>query len=140
MEPRVSVLTLGVHDLQRAIRFYRDGLGWPMTGDGDGVAFFQLGGLVLSLYPYESLAEDACLPATGSGFGGIALAQCVRSKAEADEVLAAAERAGGTLLKPAQDVFWGGYSGYFQDTEGYAWEVAWNPGWELTPDGAVKLS
>ena len=140
MEPRISLVTLGVRDLPRAVHFYRDGLGWPISGaGGDEVAFFRTGGIVLSLYPRHLLAADAHLPDDGSGFGGIALAHNVRTRELVDAVLAEVERAGGTIIKPAEDAFWGGYSGYFADPDGYPWEVAWNPGFPLAEDGTVQL-
>jgi len=128
MEPRISIITLGVADLGRAIVFYRDGLGLPTTyKEGEGIAFFQLKGVWLALYPSDLLAEDACLPPERTRFGGITLAHNVASKEIVDEVIARALAAGATLLKPAADTFWGGYSGYFADPDGHPWEVAWNP-------------
>lgn len=128
MEPRISIITLGVSDLARSVIFYRDGLGLPTTfKEGEGIAFFQLSGTWLALYPREALAEDACLPSERSRFGGVTLAHNVRSKAEAEAVIAEALAAGAALLKPAADTFWGGYSGYFADPDGHPWEVAWNP-------------
>jgi len=128
MEPRISIITLGVSDLARSVKFYRDGLGLPTTfKEDEGIAFFQLNGTWLALYPSVALAEDACLPPDRSRFGGVTLAHNVHSKAEADAVLAEALTAGATLLKPAADTFWGGYSGYFADPDGHPWEVAWNP-------------
>lgn len=143
MEARISLITLGVHDLPRAVRFYRDGLGFETTyKDGDPVAFFSTGGVRLSLYPLEHLAADISpetVPAR-DGFGGITIAHNVRKKEEVAEVLALAERSGGRILKSAQDVFWGGHSGYFADTEGYSWEVAWNPHFPLNADGTLNLT
>ena len=128
MEPRISIITLGVSDLARSINFYRDGLGLPTTfKEGEGIAFFQLKGTWLALYPSDSLAEDANLPPTRARFGGFTLAHNVASQAEADSVIQQALAAGATLLKPAADTFWGGYSGYFADPDGHPWEVAWNP-------------
>lgn len=140
MEPYISLITLGVADLERALRFYRDGLHWPMSGaSGGDVAFFHTGGVVLALYPRPLLAADARLSKTGSGFGGIALAHNVASPEQVDRVLAEVAAAGGTILKPAEQADWGGYSGYFADPDGYPWEVAWNPGFPLTPEGRVLL-
>lgn len=127
MEPRISIITLGVADLQAAIRFYRDGLGLPMQDNGDQIAFFPLQGTWLALYPRAALAEDARVPAEGSGFAGLTLAHNVRSKEAVDEILQQAVTAGATIVKPAEDAFWGGYSGYFADPDGHLWEVAWNP-------------
>ena len=139
MEQRLSVVTLGVADLQWALRFY-EALGWERGNRHAEIAFFQLNGIVLALFSREELAKDAQLPAGGSGFGGVTLAYCARNRAEVDQVLADAERAGARILKPAQDAFWGGYSGYFADPDGHPWEVAWNPEWELTADGNVRLT
>ncbi len=128
MEPRISIITLGVSDLERSVKFYRDGLQLPTNyKEGEGIAFFQLKGTWLALYPSNSLAEDALLPAERSRFGGFTLAHNVASKAEADTVITEALAAGATLLKPTADTFWGGYSGYFADPDGHPWEVAWNP-------------
>ncbi len=139
MEQRLSVVTLGVADLERARHFY-EGLGWKRGNRHELVVFFQLNGMVLSLFSRESLAEDTQVPAAGSGFGGIVLAYNARSREDVDTVLAEAERAGARILKPAQDAFWGGYSGCFADPDGHPWEVAWNPEWELTPEGNVRLT
>lgn len=129
MRQKLSLVTLGVADLKRSLDFYKNGLGWkPASEDNDDdVVFFPMGGVVLALYPREKLAEDATVDAHGSGFTGITLAHNVTSPEEADEVLRTAEKAGGKIVKPAQKVFWGGYSGYFSDPDGYLWEVAWNP-------------
>jgi uncharacterized protein len=127
MQPRLTLVTLGVEDFGHALAFYRDGLGLPVETLMDDVAFFRLGGVRLSIYPREALAEGAQVPAEGSGFRGVTLAHNVASKAEVDAVLEEAVRAGARLVKPAQDVFWGGYSVYFADPDGHLWEVAWNP-------------
>ncbi len=128
MEPRISIITLGVSDLARSVKFYRDGLGLPTTfKEGEGIAFFQLKGTWLAVYPWDELAADASLPPDRAHFGGVTLAHNVAGKAEADAVIAQALAAGATLLKPAADTFWGGYSGYFADPDGHPWEVAWNP-------------
>lgn len=132
MEPRISLITLGVLDLDRATRFYRDGLGLPTHADYEGVTFFKLRGTWLSLFPREELAKDAGLPNEGSGFPGFSLAHNVASKEEVDAVMRQAADAGAKIVKPAQDAFWGGYSGYFQDPDGFLWEVAWNPDFDLT--------
>lgn len=138
MDQRLSVVTLGVADLDRSLQFYED-LGWKRGNSHAEVIFFQLNGLVLSLYARASLAEDARVPADGEGFSGVTLAYNARDRAEVDFVLAEAARAGARILKQAQDVFWGGYSGYFADPDGHLWEVAWNPDWELTASGNVNL-
>jgi hypothetical protein len=132
MEARISIVTLGVGDLPRAIAFYRDGLGLPMINDGAGIAFFQLEGVRLALYPRAALAEDATVEDAGpAAFSGITLAHNLGSKGEVDALLAHAASVGGRIVKPAQDVFWGGYSGYFADPDGHLWEVAWNPDFPL---------
>lgn len=139
MQPRLTLVTLGTSDLARAVRFY-EALGWPRSvRAAEGVAFFQIGGMALSLFPRENLAEDAGVPAAGEGFRGFSLAYNTASREEADAVLARAVEAGATLVKPARDVFWGGYSGYFSDPDGTLWEVAWNPGFSLLPDGTMRL-
>ena len=139
MEPRVSLITLGVDDLARSRAFYEAmGLRASSASQGD-IVFFQIGGLALSLYPRAALAEDATIAAEGSGFRGLALAHNVRRKEDVGLVLAEAEAAGGRILKPAQDVFWGGHSGYFSDPDGHLWEVAWNPHLPLGDDGALRL-
>jgi hypothetical protein len=138
MEQRLSLVTLGVADLDRARRFY-EALGWRRSNDHAEVVFFQAGGMVLALWSRASLAEDAGVPAAGSGFRGIALAYNTRNRAEVDAVLAEAKAAGAEILKPAEDAFWGGYTGYFADPDGHLWEVAWNPDWTITEDGSTRL-
>lgn len=142
MEPRITLITLGVAELPRAVRFYRDGLGWPTTyKEGDPVAFFNTAGTRLSLYPLVDLAADISpeVQAKRTGFNGITLAHNVHTREEVAEVLRLAERAGGRILKPAQDVFWGGHAGYFADPDGYYWEVAWNPILPLDENGFMTL-
>lgn len=142
MEARISILTLGVLELARAVRFYRDGLGFSTTyEEGGGVAFFRTGGVRLALYPFHELAKDMSpetVPAT-AGFSGLSIAHNVRTREEVAEVLALAERAGGTIVKPAQDVFWGGHSGYFRDLDGHYWEVAWNPFFAIGEGGLLDI-
>ncbi|MCG6659908.1 VOC family protein [Halomonas campisalis] len=140
MEQRISLITLGVGDLARARRFYEEGLGWEvgMAVDGE-VVFFQLNGLILSLYPRVALARDAGVGDEGSGFSGIALAHNVRSEPEVDSVLSEAERAGGRIVKLASRAEWGGYSGYFADPDGHLWEVAYNPGFPIDAKGNTWL-
>lgn len=132
MQPRLNIITLGVKDLNKAMRFYRDGLGWPMSSASVGdFAIFKLAtGTALALYPRNLLAEDAKLKDNG-GFGGITMAQNVAAREEVDAVLSDAVKAGGSLLKAARAAEWGGYSGYFADPDGHPWEVAWNPFFEL---------
>jgi uncharacterized protein len=140
MEPRINLVTLGVSDIKKAREFYEKGLGWKVSSASQNdVVFFQLGGMVLSLYPHHLLAEDATVDAAGSGFRGVTLAQNVREKSDVAEVLNIAEAAGGKIVKPAQDVFWGGHSGYFADPDGHLWEVAWNPHFKLNERCEVEL-
>jgi catechol 2,3-dioxygenase-like lactoylglutathione lyase family enzyme len=135
MDPRVSFITLGVDDLDRALRFYRDGLGLPTQGivgteygDVGAVAFFDLqSGLKLALWPRANIARDAAIPLNAHSSTEFTLAHNVGSKEEVDAVMDQAQRAGAKVVKPAQNAFWGGYSGYFQDPDGHLWEVAWNP-------------
>jgi hypothetical protein len=137
MDPRISIVTLGVEDLARSIRFYRDGLELPMINDAEGIAFFQLQGLRLALYPRAELARDATVEDPGpQPFSGVTLAHNLASPAEVDALLYHAARIGGRIVKPAQDVFWGGYSGYFADPDGHLWEVAWNPNFKIEPPAA----
>ncbi|HSU14929.1 VOC family protein [Longimicrobium sp.] len=144
MEPRISLVTLGVEDLARSVAFYRDGLGWPMSGASvEGtVAFFRAGGVVLALYPRPLLAADASLPdrhGAWKEFGGIALAHNVRERGEVDAALERAVSIGGRILTPAADAEWGGRSGYFADPDGHPWEVAWNPAFPFANDGTLIL-
>ena len=136
----MSMIALGVADLAASRRFYEQGLGWTASASSnDRIVFFQLVGLVLGLYPRTALAEDATVADDGAGFDGITLAYNARDRGEVDSVLVLAKSAGATIAKPAQDVFWGGYSGYFKDPDGHLWEVAWNPSWSLDEDGALRL-
>jgi uncharacterized protein len=127
MEPRISFVTLGVADLERATRFYGDGLGLPQLKSPPTVSFFELGKTWLALYPRHLLAADAGVTAVGSGFPGFALAHNVRSVTDADRLLEQVTAAGGTIIRPARHTEWGGYAGYFADPDGFLWEVAWNP-------------
>jgi catechol 2,3-dioxygenase-like lactoylglutathione lyase family enzyme len=129
MKPRISLITLGVSDLERARRFYVDGLGLPVRPESGGdVVFLDLRGAWLALWPRSELARDTGMPAAGEGFRGFALAHNVLTQSEVDAVLAEAKAAGGTVVKPGQVTDWGGYAGYFADPDGFLWEVAWNPG------------
>ena len=138
MKPRVSVITLGVDDLQRALTFYRDGLGLPSKGivgqefEDGAVAFFELqGGAMLALWPRTSLARDTGLPVSPRSPTEVSLGHNVRSQKEVDAVMNRAKQAGARIVKRPGPTFWGGYSGYFQDPDGHLWEVVWNP--ELLP-------
>jgi catechol 2,3-dioxygenase-like lactoylglutathione lyase family enzyme len=138
MEQRVSLVTLGVRDLARARAFY-EALGWQTDAEpGADVVFFQAGGLVVSLWGREQLAEDSGVEDSG-GWGGITLAYNTRSPAEVDAVIAEAEAAGATIRRHGAETFWGGYSGAFVDPEGHAWEVAHNPHWTIEQDGSIRI-
>ena len=139
MEQRVSLITLGVVDLKRSGEFY-ERLGWRRSmANTEGIIFFQLGGIAFALYPRDELAKDANVPSDGQGFSGITLAYNTRHRDEVDSVLAQAEAAGARILKPAQEAFWGGYSGYFSDPDGFLWEVAWNPSFSIAEDGSIRI-
>ena len=127
MEPRLSLVTLGVRDLERATRFYRDVLELPMLPSPPGISFFELGKTWLSLYPRDELAADAQVPDDGRGFHGFTLAHNLRSPDEVDALFAEVERGGARVVKRPQRTEWGGYSSYFADPEGFLWELAWNP-------------
>jgi len=140
MKPRVSVITLGVDDLERSLAFYRDGLGLPSKGivgqefEYGAVAFFELqGGSILALWPRESIARDAGLPRSGPSPTDLTLGHLVRTREEVDAIMVQAARAGASIVKRAGPTFWGGYAGYIQDPDGHLWEVAWNPNM-LPPD------
>ncbi len=139
MEQRLSLVTLGVRDMAKSRAFYEK-LGWQADekAGNEQVTFFQLGGIILGLYGLDALAKDAH-QTPGSGFGGITLAHNARTKDEVDALLAEAQAVGARILKPAEDVFWGGYSGYFADLDGHAWEIAWNPFFPIAEDGSIRL-
>jgi len=138
MKPRISVITIGVDDLERSLRFYRDGLGLKTEGiigtefEYGAVAFFDLeAGLKLALYPRSSLAHDSTLPLGPPSATELSLGHNVSSKQEVDAVMEQARKSGAVIVKPAQDTFWGGYAGYFQDPDRHLWEVVWNPQWPV---------
>lgn len=138
MEPRISVITLGVSDLERSVGFYRDGLGWPTEGivgtefEGGAVAFFPLhSGQLLALYPTHEIAEDANVDETPPSPAQFTIGHNVASKEDVDDALKTAEEAGAEITDPPRDRVWGGYSGHFQDLDGHLWEVVWNPEFEL---------
>lgn len=137
MKPRITVITLGVDDLETSLRFYRDGLGFPTDGivgqefEHGAVVFVQLQvGLRLALWPRASIAHDSGLAASPHSPTNMTLGHNAASKAEVDAVMTTAVAAGAVIVKPAHATFWGGYSGYFQDPDGHLWEVVWNPQWE----------
>jgi uncharacterized protein len=139
MEQRLSIVTLGVADLERSREFY-ERLGWRRSmANAEGVVFFQAGAVALALYPRHELAKDANIAGDGHGFSGISLAYNARNREEVDAVLAEVEAAGARILKPAEEAFWGGYSGYFSDPDGFLWEVAWNPGFVMAEDGSIRI-
>jgi catechol 2,3-dioxygenase-like lactoylglutathione lyase family enzyme len=136
MKPHITVITIGVDDLERALQFYRDGLGLTTEGiigkefEHGAVAFFDLqAGLKLAIWPRTSIAHEAGLPLSGPSPTELTLGHNVSSKAEVDAVMEQAKTAGAVIVKPAQETFWGGYTGYFQDPDQHLWEVAWNPEW-----------
>ena len=138
MKPRITVLTIGVDDLKKSLTFYRDGLGLKTDGIvGEGfeygaVVFIDLeNGAKLALWPRKSIAHDTGLSLQNPSATEFTIGHNLNSKKEVDEVLAQAKKAGAKIVKPAQETFWGGYSGYFQDPDGHLWEVAWNPAWEI---------
>lgn len=140
MKQRLNLITLGVADFDKALEFYEKGLGWKKSSASmDEFAVFQLGGIVLGLHPRKALADDATVSPIGSGFSGITLAYNARSEEEVNEVLKKVESIGATIVKPAQKVYWGGYSGYFKDPDGHLIEVAYNPFWELDENDNIKL-
>jgi catechol 2,3-dioxygenase-like lactoylglutathione lyase family enzyme len=144
MEPRIDLITLGVPDLEQARRFYLDGLGWePILEVAGEVTFIQIGhGLVLALFGADDLSTDmvgAGPPADAPRGAGVTLAQIVGSVPEVAEVIARAEAAGGTVIKPAQAAEWGGHHGYFADPGGFVWEIAYNPGFRVDADGRVRM-
>ncbi|HEX5587883.1 MAG TPA: VOC family protein [Acidimicrobiia bacterium] len=137
MQPRVSLITLGVADIERARAFY-EALGWEGESPDGEVVFMQAGGMIVALWSRELLAADSTVGDPG-GWGGVTLAHNVGSPAEADAVLAEAAAAGATIGRPGAATPWGGYSGVFIDPDGHPWEVAHNPGWSLQPDGSIRL-
>src|SRR3712207_1279498 len=137
MEQRISLITLGVADLDRSMAFY-GALGWQGSSPDGEVAFYQAGGMVFALWDRALLAADSGVTDPG-GYGGITLAHNVRSPAEVDAVLAEAKAAGATIARPGAATFWGGYSGVFIDPDGHPWEVAHNPRWHVADDGSVTL-
>lgn len=138
MQPRISMVTLGVRDLEAAIEFYEKGLGFPRMESPPEVAFFRLKGTWLGLYGREALAEDATVSFEGGGFESFTLSHNVSSEQDVDDVVSQAVKAGATLVKEPQKAFWGGYSGYFKDLDGHLWEVAYNPlFWVGPPDEEI---
>jgi uncharacterized protein len=140
MEQRVSIVTLGVKNLEISRQFYVEGLGWEPVFENREIIFFQAGGMVFALFVRDQLVADfECDPGT-LGCAAMALGYNVRTKAEVDPIIERAVAVGAKLLKPAKDAPWGGYSGYFADPDGFAWEIAWNPAWPLALDGTVQFA
>ena len=143
MEQRLSMITLGVKDLERAKAFYENVVGWKAAPGPPEIAFFDLGGMVLSLYPHHALAKDMNAVADDGGdysSRGFALAHNARSKEEVDVIFSRLKEKGATIVKEPEEVFWGGYSGYFSDPDGHSWEVAYNPHWTIREDGRVSMA
>jgi predicted lactoylglutathione lyase len=139
--PRMTVITLGVADLSKATRFYATIFGINPNSDYEGVSFFELPGVWLTLYPVDKLAADISpqLSSDRSGFSGITLAYNARSRDEIIAIFEEVRTAGASIVKPPQDTFWGGFSGYFSDLDGYYWEVVWGPMFDFAPDGSLRL-
>ena len=140
MRQKLNLITLGTADFQKSVVFYEKGLGWKKSAKSlDGLALFDLGGIILALHPRDELAADTTLLYQASSFSGLTISHNTRSEKEVDEILEKVAAHGGTIVKPAQKVYWGGYSGYFRDLDGYLFEVAYNPFWELDEKGNVVL-
>jgi uncharacterized protein len=139
MEQRISIVTLGVKNLAVSRRFYVDGLGFKPAYEDKEIIFFQTGGMVFALFLRDKLAEDFQANPAAFGRAPMAIAYNVRTKNEVDPLMRLAEAAGATVLKSARQATWGGYSGYFADPDGFAWEVAWNSNWRMTPDGSIHI-
>lgn len=140
MRQKISIITLGVADMSKAINFYESGLGWKRSSAStENLIVYSLGGIGIALYLRKMLAEDVTVDGVGSGFSGVTFSHNTKSEAEVDAVLTEAVKAGATLVKPAQKVFWGGYSGYFKDPDGHLFEVAYNPLWKIDAEGNVLL-
>ncbi len=141
MNQHVHIVTLGVKDVAASKKFYAETLGWkPSTASNDAIIFIQAGGVVLALFPRDELAKDALVDAAGSGFAGFTLAHNVESKAQVDAIIADLKSKGVKITKEPQTMFWGGYSSYFADPDGYLWEVAYNPDFPFDEKGNLKLA
>ena len=140
MKPRITIITLGVNDLNKSRSFYKEALGWePAKGSDDNIVFYNQGGIAFSLYPLNKLAEDAMIPAVKSGFSGVTLAINLDSKEAVDQLYQQVIANGGKSLVEPRDTFWGGYDCYFADPDGQAWEIAWAPFWQYDEKGSLLL-
>ena len=140
MRQKLNLITLGVDDFEKSLAFYEKGLGWKKSHKSvDGLALFPLGGITLALHPRAELADDTTLKYQPTAFSGLTISYNAKSEAEVDAVLEKIANLGGTIVKSAQKVFWGGYSGYFKDLDGHLFEVAFNPFWELDENDNLKL-
>ncbi len=140
MKPRLNIVTLGVKNLQKSRAFYKNALGWePAPGSDENIVFFHQGGIVLGLYPFDKLAEDAMVPAEHSGFSGVTLAINQDSKEAVSEIFNKAVENGAKILVEPRETFWGGFDAYFADPDGYPWEIAWAPFWEFDEQGSLKI-
>lgn len=140
MRQKLNLITLGVDDFEKSLNFYEKGLGWKKSDKSmEGLALFDLGGIVLALHPRHELAADATLKYQPSEFSGMTVSYNAKSEKEVDAVMAQVKKLGAKIIKPAQKVYWGGYSGYFKDLDGHLFEVAYNPFWPLDEKGNVIL-
>ncbi|MGN6267544.1 MAG: VOC family protein [Ginsengibacter sp.] len=140
MRQKLSLITLGTDDFQKSLDFYEKGLGWKRSDKSmDNLALFDLGGIILALHPRHELADDTTLTYQPTTFSGLTISHNTKSEKEVDDILEQVAKLGATIVKPAQKVYWGGYSGYFKDLDGYLFEVAYNPFWELDENDNVKL-
>jgi predicted lactoylglutathione lyase len=140
MRQKLNLITLGVDDFEKSLNFYEKGLGWKKSDKSmDGFALFPLGGITLALHPRKDLADDATLRDQPTEFSGMTISYNAKSEKEVDDILKEVEKLGATIVKPAQKVYWGGYSSYFKDLEGHLFEVAYNPFWELDENDNLKL-
>ena len=140
MRQKLNLITLGTDEFEKSLNFYEKGLGWKKSDKSlDGLALFDLGGIILALHPRKDLADDTTLPYQPTSFSGLTISHNTRSETEVDEILEKVAKLGATIVKPAQKVYWGGYSGYFKDLDGHLFEVAYNPFWELDENHNVQL-
>lgn len=140
MRQKLNLITLGVDNFEKSLAFYEKGLGWKKSDKSmDGLALFPLGGIILALHPRQELADDATLKYQPTEFSGLTISYNAKSEKEVDDVLKQVANLGGTIVKPAQKVYWGGYSGYFKDLDGHLFEVAHNPFWELDENDNIQL-